>query len=78
MRTIVTQDGMLEIIKAYSPITTDLATVTQILQEEIAKSSDMVKDYAPDILINSIGADAMELRILIWIANIYYLCGTDV
>jgi len=52
-------------------ITADLATVTKILQEEIAKSPDVVKDYAPDILINSIGADAMELRILIWIANIY-------
>ena len=52
-------------------IAVDLSVVTKILQEEIAQATDTVKNYPPDILINSIGADAMELRILIWISSIY-------
>ena len=52
-------------------IATDLSLVTGILNEEIGKSPDVVQGYAPSILINSIGADAVELRVLIWITDIY-------
>jgi len=52
-------------------ITSDLAVVTSIIKEEIGQAEDAVKNQEPDILINSIGADAIELRILIWISSIY-------
>jgi potassium efflux system protein len=52
-------------------ITADLAAVTKIIKEEIEQAEDAVKNAVPDILINSIGADTIELRILIWISSIY-------
>ena len=52
-------------------ITNDLENVQNIIREEIEKSEDTVKDLPPDILINAIGADAVEFRILIWISSIY-------
>jgi potassium efflux system protein len=52
-------------------ITADIPTVTKIIMDEIKSSPDTIKDYEPEILINAIAADAMELRILIWISSIY-------
>jgi potassium efflux system protein len=52
-------------------ITTDLGAVTRIIQDEIEKAEDAVKGSPPDVLINAIGADIAELRILIWITSIY-------
>jgi small-conductance mechanosensitive channel len=59
-----------EIIMKVS-IATDLDKVTNIITEEIAKSDVLVKSEKPDILINSISADTVELRILIWISSIF-------
>jgi small-conductance mechanosensitive channel len=53
------------------PITADLAMVTSIIKEEIGQAEGTVKNAVPDILINSIGADAIELRVLIWILSVY-------
>jgi potassium efflux system protein len=52
-------------------ITSDIAAVTKIIQEEIGEDTAAVQGSAPEILINSIGGDAVELRILIWISSIY-------
>ena len=52
-------------------IATDLELVTTIIQEEIEKAEDAVKGNPPAVLINAIGADTAELRILIWITSIY-------
>lgn len=52
-------------------IDSDLDGVTQIVSEEISKSDAILKNEKPDVLINSISADAAELRILIWISSVY-------
>jgi potassium efflux system protein len=52
-------------------ISTDIDAVTKIIEEEIDKMDDTVKNTPPEVLINSVAADAMELRVLVWINNIY-------
>ena len=52
-------------------ITSDINNVISIIKEEIENTKDTVNDTAPEILINAIAADAIELRILVWIASIY-------
>lgn len=52
-------------------ITSDLDKVSKIVQEEMAKSNVLVKTEQPEILINAITGDAVELRILIWISSIF-------
>ena len=52
-------------------IASDINAVNKIIDEEITNLPDTVKNTHPEILINSIGADAVELRILIWISSIY-------
>lgn len=50
---------------------TDLDKASAIITEEIGKSDALVKSEKPEILINSISADTVELRVLIWISSVY-------
>jgi len=52
-------------------IASDINAVIQIIQEEGVKAEETVKNMPPEILINSIAADAVELRILMWVSSIY-------
>lgn len=52
-------------------ISADMAAITAIIREETAKSSHILKDTSPEILINGIGGDAVELKILVWTTSIY-------
>jgi small-conductance mechanosensitive channel len=52
-------------------IDSDIDKVTQIVSEEILKSEAILKNEKPDVLINSIGGETAELRILIWIKSVY-------
>lgn len=50
---------------------TDLDKAFRIIEEEIGKSEALVKSEKPEILINSISSDTIELRVLIWISSVY-------
>ena len=52
-------------------ISSDLDKITSIVSDEIAKSDAILKNEKPDVLVNSIGADTVELRVLIWISSVY-------
>jgi potassium efflux system protein len=49
----------------------DLATVMKIISEEITELKHTVKNMPPDIFINSVVADAVELKVLAWITSVY-------
>ena len=49
----------------------DLELVSKIVKEEMAKSNALVKTEQPEILVNNITADTVELRILIWISSVF-------
>ncbi|ADY51121.1 MscS Mechanosensitive ion channel [Pseudopedobacter saltans DSM 12145] len=50
---------------------TDIETIRKIVEEEVGQAKGVVKKMAPEVLINNISADAIELKILVWINNIY-------
>ena len=52
-------------------INSDLDKITRIVSHEIGKSVAILKNEKPDVLVRSIGGDTAELRILIWISNVY-------
>lgn len=52
-------------------IASDLTKVSTIIEEEMAKSDALVKTETPEVLVNSITADTIELRILIWISSVF-------
>jgi small-conductance mechanosensitive channel len=52
-------------------ISSDIEKVSGIITEEIGKSDVLVKDEKPEILINAISADTIELHIHIWISSVY-------
>ncbi|GAB2687045.1 hypothetical protein GCM10027037_06450 [Mucilaginibacter koreensis] len=52
-------------------IATDIDAISKIIEEEIDKLDDTVKNMPPEVLINSVAGDAVELRVLVWISNIY-------
>lgn len=52
-------------------LTADLNTVSKVIGEEVTGSEHTVRQMSPDILINSIAADAVELKVLIWITSVY-------
>ncbi|MCC8409042.1 mechanosensitive ion channel [Mucilaginibacter sp. UR6-1] len=56
-------------------IDTDLEAIKKIIDEEVNKTDDRVKNLPPELLINSFGADSIELKILVWITNIYAEAG---
>ncbi|MDQ1089194.1 potassium efflux system protein [Siphonobacter sp. SORGH_AS 1065] len=49
----------------------DLDQVKKIIKEEIRKIKDTVKNSQPEIYINSLAADAIELKIIVWVSSIY-------
>jgi potassium efflux system protein len=49
----------------------DLKLATGIIEEEISKSDEAIHSIPPQILINSLAADAIELRVLAWINSVY-------
>jgi potassium efflux system protein len=52
-------------------IESDLDLVKKLVAETIEKGDDIVKNAPKQILFNSIGADYVELRILVWVKNVY-------
>lgn len=50
---------------------TDISAVRKIVEEEIEQDKGVVKKLAPDVLINNIGPDFIELKIYVWLNNIY-------
>ncbi|MBV8389927.1 MAG: mechanosensitive ion channel [Mucilaginibacter sp.] len=49
----------------------DLNVVYKIIDDAILSSENVIKQQDKEIFINSISADAVELRILIWVESIY-------
>jgi len=52
-------------------MTADMAKVTKIIREELERSTDQVKGAEPEIMINSIAANAVELKVMLWISSVY-------
>ena len=54
----------------------NLDAVSKIIEKELSKlSSSTVGNLKPEILVNAIAADSMELKVLVWINNIYIEAG---
>lgn len=54
----------------------NLDAVSKIIEKELSKlSSSTVGNLKPEILVNAIAADSIELKVLIWINNIYIEAG---
>jgi potassium efflux system protein len=54
----------------------DLDSIQKMVEEELAKlSSSTVGKLKPEFLINAIAADSIELKVLVWINNIYIESG---
>lgn len=53
------------------PLATDINAVSKIINEEIDATNAALKDPATRILINSVGGDAVELKVLVWISSVY-------
>ncbi|RYE29312.1 MAG: mechanosensitive ion channel, partial [Sphingobacteriaceae bacterium] len=50
---------------------TDLPTIKKIIEQEVIKAENTVKNMPVEILLNSIGADSLELKVEVWINSIY-------
>jgi len=50
---------------------TDIDQLQKIVIEVVKGSEHIVSNLQPEILVNNIGADSLELKILVWINNIY-------
>ncbi|TWR25517.1 mechanosensitive ion channel [Mucilaginibacter achroorhodeus] len=50
---------------------TDLNALSKILEDLIDQTDHTVKNLPPEILINNITADAVEIKILIWVTSVY-------
>jgi potassium efflux system protein len=57
------------------PVDTDLEALSKIIEDEISKTNNIMKNLQPEILVNTIAADSIELKVLVWIANIYSEAG---
>jgi potassium efflux system protein len=53
----------------------DLTVVYKIIEKEVKKAPGTVSNLPPEILVNAITADNIELKILVWINNIYMEAG---
>ena len=49
----------------------DMEVINKIIQDVVEKANDSIKNLPPEILINAIAADNMELKIIVWITSIY-------
>jgi potassium-dependent mechanosensitive channel len=52
-------------------IDTDVEIVTKIVKEESGKIEGVLKNLSPDVLVSAISADSLELKVSVWITNIY-------
>ncbi|RFZ94758.1 mechanosensitive ion channel protein [Mucilaginibacter conchicola] len=52
-------------------IATDINALTKIIEDQISKTDHTVKNMSPEVLINAITADSMEIKILIWVTSVY-------
>lgn len=52
-------------------VESDLDLVKKLITETIGKSEDIIKNAPSQILVNSIGADHVELKILVWVKSVY-------
>jgi potassium efflux system protein len=59
-----------ELLLKFSPAA-EFNMARKIIMEEVAGSKHVVKNIPPDILINSVAADTIELKVLSWITSIY-------
>ncbi len=50
---------------------TDVDTVAKLVREESGKIEGVLKNLTADVLVNAIGADNIELKVQVWITNIY-------
>lgn len=50
---------------------TNMDLLTRIIQEEVSKANETIKNLPPEILLNAIAGDSMELKVMVWITNIY-------
>jgi potassium efflux system protein len=49
----------------------NIDAITKIIEDEIDKAESSLKNMAPEILINGIAADSIEIKVIAWITNIY-------
>ncbi|MEX8549393.1 MAG: mechanosensitive ion channel domain-containing protein [Mucilaginibacter sp.] len=49
----------------------DLDSVKKIIEDEVGKAEDTVKNTPVEILFNAIAADSIELKLLVWISSVY-------
>jgi potassium efflux system protein len=49
----------------------DLDLVKKLITEAINNAEDIVKNAPRQIFVNSIGADNVELKVLVWVKNVY-------
>ncbi|WP_299287904.1 mechanosensitive ion channel domain-containing protein [uncultured Mucilaginibacter sp.] len=49
----------------------DLDSVKKIIEEEVGKAEDTVKNTPVEILFNTVAADSIELKLLVWINSVY-------
>ncbi|WP_316807790.1 mechanosensitive ion channel family protein [Pedobacter agri] len=49
----------------------DMQQVQQIITSVIKESAHVVTNLQPEILVNNLAADSIELKILVWINNVY-------
>lgn len=50
---------------------TDLQAVDEIIKKEVGQLKGAIQSMSPDILVTAIGGDNVELKVLIWINDIY-------
>lgn len=50
---------------------TDLEALQDIIRQEVQELDGTQQTMPPDIIINAIGADSVELKVMIWINSIY-------
>jgi potassium efflux system protein len=48
-----------------------MAAVSQVLQEEVSRLDTVIQGSAPQLIISAVGGDIIELKILVWIKDIY-------
>ena len=52
-------------------VESDLDLVKKLVSETVDKAEDIIKNAPRQILFNSIGADNVELKILVWVKSVY-------
>ena len=50
---------------------TDLQTIQDIITREVDQLDGALKNRPPEIVVTAIGADAVELKVVVWISSIY-------